>query len=139
MRDELIYKERRKNGLKWLLGILLLSWGVKYYAEGGNSDGGISSIFIDNIDPVESVGIITPSVKNYEVEAITTTPPDTVSYDVRVFEKLSEAELEEISLVLQNQSEDHNEVFVSFYLPGMKVYQGEWATAHKGEPVKMMQ
>lgn len=65
--------------------------------------------------------------------------PHKASYDVRIFEKLSESQLQKISRELHRQSQNATKVFVIFYLPGMKVDAGAWATAHKGEDVRIME
>ncbi|MEX1014351.1 MAG: hypothetical protein WDZ80_04290 [Candidatus Paceibacterota bacterium] len=65
--------------------------------------------------------------------------PHKASYDVRIFEKLSESQLRVISRELQRKSQNATRVFVVFYLPGMEVDAGGWATAHKGEDVRIME
>jgi hypothetical protein len=60
------------------------------------------------------------------------------SYDVRISKKLSKPDLRRISFDLQEKSSSAKKVFVVFYLPGMQLNAGGWATAHQGEDVRIM-
>jgi hypothetical protein len=52
------------------------------------------------------------------------------SYDIRITEKLSETKLTEIARKLKSASPNVQSVFITYYLPCMKIEKGAWATSH---------
>jgi len=133
MRDEQIFKVRRRNALKWIFCIALVLWGVSYIQnEISDSAKESDSSSIEN--SIKSSPLAEYSIINKEFSL-----PYKASFDVRIFKKLQESQLKRISRVIQRQSQNATKVFVVFYLPGMEVDAGGWATAHKGEDVRIME
>lgn len=70
----------------------------------------------------------------YEVVNRDDSPPFKVSYDIKVNavngRLPTKEELKHISNHLRSQEEDYERMFVLFYLPGMKMDSGAYATAH---------
>jgi hypothetical protein len=70
----------------------------------------------------------------YEVMNRDDSPPFKVSYDIKVNvvngRLPTKEELKHISNHLRSQEEDYERMFVLFYLPGMEIDSGAYATAH---------
>lgn len=70
----------------------------------------------------------------YEIIDRDASPPFKVSFDIRVNlvdgRLPTNRELEDISKYLRSDAEKYNKTFVLFYLPGMEVDSGAYATAH---------
>lgn len=136
MRNEIIFKTRRRNALIFILGILLLVWGAPYFQDGNQDSNDSNSISLESPTKLPEHSLKTEleySVINKEVSL-----PFKVAFDVRIPQKYSKLQLKEISRGLISESQNANRVFVVYYLPGMKVDAGAWATAHKGEEIKIM-
>ncbi|MCK5127620.1 MAG: hypothetical protein KAR42_15290 [candidate division Zixibacteria bacterium] len=58
------------------------------------------------------------------------------SFDIRLENKVSEAVLKKISLKLRKKKYDR--VFICYYLPGMVVDAGAWATGHFNPDLKII-
>jgi len=71
------------------------------------------------------------SLPSFEVLASDRVPPYKASFDVRLEHPLEMPDLTRIAESLKTQSGDNIEkVFISYYLPGMSVGAGAWATSH---------
>lgn len=68
---------------------------------------------------------------SYSIIDSSTLPVIKRSLDVRLNKKVSEKTLRAIALKLKSQdSRDHDCTFITYYLPGMTVGAGAWATTH---------
>lgn len=52
------------------------------------------------------------------------------SINIRVNEKLNESQLREIARYLKQQNKEYDNLFILYYLPGMNIGSGAWATTH---------
>lgn len=84
-----------------------------------------------NIKTARSDSIKTNTNTNisYNIEKNSCFEPYKCSYDVRIKSKLSEDELLTIAYEIFDNTPAVNNVFITFYLPCMKIGQGAWANA----------
>ncbi len=74
---------------------------------------------------------IIPDDVSYSIIDSSTLPGIKRSLDVRLNKKVSERTLRAIALKLKSQdSRDYDLTFITYYLPGMAVGAGAWATTH---------
>ena len=53
------------------------------------------------------------------------------SVDIRLSEPITEADLKELAYrILDSTVEEYDRTFIGYYLPGMPVNEGYWATSH---------
>ena len=85
----------------------------------------------DTIIPPEKADTIIPSDVSYSVIATDDVPGIKRSLDVRLNKKVSKDVLREIAHELKsNDSREYERTFIGYYLPGMTVDAGYWATTH---------
>lgn len=74
---------------------------------------------------------IIPDDVSYSIIESSTLPGIKRSLDVRLNKKVSQRTLRAIALKLKSQdSRDYDRTFITYYLPGMAVGSGAWATTH---------
>ena len=68
----------------------------------------------------------------YSIIKVDKIPNEKYSIDIRLEKEYKKTELEEFAYYVKNEliTEDYTRVFISYYLPNMKVGQGAWATSH---------
>jgi len=59
------------------------------------------------------------------------------SLDIRLKEKVDKSTLREIAYELYNNRKNFERVFIVYYLPGMEVDKGGWATSHFNPNLKI--
>jgi hypothetical protein len=66
-------------------------------------------------------------------------PPYKMSIDLRISRRMNETELKGASTALYNQVEgkEYQRVFITWYLPGMVIDSGAWATTHYNPELKV--
>jgi hypothetical protein len=74
----------------------------------------------------------------YTVEGTTTSPREKRSVDVRINRELSKDELGRLAVALRDEDPHYERTFITFYLPGMEVGSGGWATAHFNPDLKVV-
>ena len=68
---------------------------------------------------------------DYSIIKIETIPGIKASIDVRLKREFYKSEIEELAYILKNQlNQDYENIFICYYMPGMKVGNGAWATSH---------
>ena len=74
---------------------------------------------------------IIPTDVSYSVIATDNVPGIKRSLDVRLNKEVSEETLRAIALKLKsNESQEYERTFIGYYLPGMTIDAGYWATTH---------
>lgn len=69
------------------------------------------------------------NVATYDIEAQQCNKPFKCSFDVRIKDQLSEQDLSLVSNKIKDESPVVDNLFISYYLPCMKIGNGSWATA----------
>lgn len=80
---------------------------------------------------------IPPDV-SYDIVGTTTVPGIKRSLDIRLNRRVSKVTLHAIALKLKaSESQHYDGTFIAYYLPGMKVGAGAWATTHFDPDLKV--
>lgn len=73
-------------------------------------------------------GVVLPA---YHIINSERRPPIKASFDIRLEEKIAEEEIEAIARAIHNgETRTYERIFITYYLPGMQVGAGAWATSH---------
>ncbi|HLV23313.1 MAG TPA: hypothetical protein VKY36_00855 [Moheibacter sp.] len=110
---EKVIKEDNSNKIsfeKWILGILIGTIVISFLV----------------------VNLSDTPLEKYNCEIINTEvlKPYKKSINIRIQEKLNESQLREIANYLRKQNKEYENLFILYYLPGMTVGSGAWATTH---------
>ena len=94
----------------------------------------LSLLIIGCDDPQQAASSQTPTIPDdapYSIIDSNTVAGVKRSLNVRLSKKVSEETLRAIALKLKSQdSQDYDRTFITYYLPGMTVGAGAWATTH---------
>ena len=79
-----------------------------------------------------------PSDVSYEIIKIERVGSIKCSLDVRINKKIDKNTLTEIAHELRNrENKKYDKIFICYYLPGMKIGSGAWATTHFNPDLKV--
>lgn|GEM_PF-3007759 len=87
---------------------------------------------IDNTSNKVYIDNIQPSLSNFSIIKIDTIPPYKYSIDIRLEKECKKSEIEQLAYYIKKNviKETYQTIFISYYLPKMKVDEVAWATSH---------
>ena len=110
--------------------VVQLSFGLALFQFGcGSAPGPIT---------MTAAGTVIPADVTYKIEKIDMIPSIKRSLDVRLSRPVSEDILRAIAIQLKNSDQRvYDRTFISYYLPGMEIGSGGWATSHFDPDLKV--
>lgn len=120
-------KSAERSRLFWVL-VIIIFFGFPYVMKSFDS---LKSANSNSSVPAKNNDVIDINENNYTIIKKTTSGGIKSSIDIRLKKKVSANILKKIAMELRNTtSKKTKNLFVTYYLPGMKPGSGAWATSH---------